>query len=269
VEHAQAYPYSGSPLEWYLDYESRWVPLAKDQVLGVADDIADEVVWRLSAATGTSDPVEGERRLWAAQDQEQLPLWVADRLRARNVYYSPESLFSRSFDPDLHVVPGTVHLDCDQLVWIFLHVAWRLDLAMSAVPSPMHVYLRYAGPEGQAPLWVETTQFRRVDEDGNRVDFMGEGIGETFFIDEDYYPSGRGGTYATQEIATAAGFWAPWAERDIRDRGERDGRRRAQRRGRADHGGARGARRGLAGGDAREQPVPPPSRGGERGLAEA
>ncbi len=217
VERATAYPYSGSPLAWYLDYEGRWVDLPKDDVLAVGDAIADEVAWRLAAATGEDDPVEAERALWAAGRERELPLWIAASLRDRNVYYSPESLFSRSFDPEVHVLPDTVHLDCDQLAYVFLHVAWRLDLAMAAVPSPMHVYLRYGGPDGQAPMWVETTRFRHIDIAGDRVDFMGRGIGEDFFIDADYYPSGRGGSWASAEVVDAAGLYQPWEERDIRD----------------------------------------------------
>jgi hypothetical protein len=217
VASATAYPYEGSALAWYLDYEDRWVDLEKDDVLAVADSIAEDVAWKLVAATDIVDPVEAERALWAAGRQEELALWIADALRERNVYYSVESLFSRSFDPDVHVLPDSVHLDCDQLTYLFLHVAWRLDLAMAAVPSPMHVYLRYGGPDGQAPLWVETTRFRHIDVDGNRVDYMGKGIGESFYIDGDYYPSGRGGSWASGEVVDAAGLYQPWTERDIRD----------------------------------------------------
>lgn len=217
VERATAYPYAGSPLEWYLDYEDRWVDLPKEDVLAVADRIAENTAWRLAAATGSPDPVEGERRLWADGRAKELPLWIAEELRGLNAFYSPESLFSRSFDPEVHTVPDTIHMDCDQLVYLYLHVAMRLDLAMSAVPSPMHVYLRYAGPSREPPIWVETTQFRHIDINGQRVDFMGAGIGEDYFIDEQYYPSGRGGTWASSEITIAAGYYTPWTDRDIED----------------------------------------------------
>ncbi|MFN7142781.1 MAG: hypothetical protein ACK4YP_03325, partial [Myxococcota bacterium] len=217
VANAKTFPYAGSPLGWYLDYEGQWVDLPKDDILAVADDIADEVAWQLAAATGTPDPVEGERILWAEGRQEELPLWIARSLRARNVFYSPESLFSRSFDPDVHVLPDTVHLDCDQLVYLYLHVAWRLDLAMAAVPSPMHLYLRYGGPGGEAPLYVEAIRFRHVDVNGERVDYLGQGLGEDYFIDADYYPSGRGGSWASAAVVDAAGLYAPWTERQIRD----------------------------------------------------
>lgn len=217
VAAATDYPYTGSPLAWYLDYEGRFVSLPEDDILAVADAIADDVAWRLTAATGETDPVAAERALWAQGRGRALPLWIAAALRDRHAFYSVESLFSRSFNPDIHVLPETIHLDCDQLVYVFLHVAWRLDLAMSAVPSPLHVYLRYAGPDGEPPLWVETTQFRRIDVNGGRVDFMGRGIGEEFFIDAAYYPSGRGGSWADPAVVSAAGLYQPWTERDIRD----------------------------------------------------
>ena len=212
-----AYPYGGSPFEWYLGYEEKWVPLPRDEILAVADTVADEVAWRLAAETGIADPVEGERRLWAAGREKELPLWIADVIRSRGAYYSPESLLSRSFDPAVHRVPDTIHLDCDQLVYLYLHVAWRLDLAMQAVPSPAHVYLRYASPEGDRDLYVETTQFRHVDVQGNYVDYMGQGIGKDYFIDPDYYSSGKGGTWASPELVDAAGLYQPWRERDIQD----------------------------------------------------
>jgi len=213
----EAYPYSGSPFLWYLEYESRWVPLPEAEIAAVADQVADEVAWKLAAETGEGDPVAAERQLWTEGRQTALPLWIAEALRGRGAFYRPESLLSRSFDPEIHALPDTVHLDCDQLVYLFLHVAWRLDLAMEAVPSPAHVYLKWSAPDGDAALYVETTQFRRVDVSGNRVDFMGQGIGEDFFIDPDYYASGKGGTWASDALVTAAGLYQPWRERDIRD----------------------------------------------------
>lgn len=218
VDHASAYPYSGSPLEWYLDYEGRFVPLDRELVLRMADEIAADVGWRLSAATGEADPVAAEAALWAAGNQKELPLWIAQNLRERGVFYHPESLFSRSFDPEVHGVgKNNVHLDCDQLAYVFAHVAMRLDLAMKVVPSVQHVYLRYDGPSGEAPLYVETTQFRSVDIDGNRIDYAGASIGEDFYVDADYYSSGRSGTWATASITAAAGLYEPSTEEDIRD----------------------------------------------------
>lgn len=217
VSAPTSYPYTGSPFAWYLEYESKWVDLPGDSILAVADAVASDVAWRLAAETGTADPIAGERLLWERGREQQLPLWIAASLRARGAFYSPESLLSRSFDPAVHVVPDTVHLDCDQLVYLFLHVGWRLDLAMEAIPSPFHVYLRYSGPDAARSIHVETTQFRHVDVRGDRVNYLGEGIGESFFIDADYHSSGRGGAWASDALRERAGLFLPWTERDIRD----------------------------------------------------
>lgn len=217
VAKAQDYPYSGSPVEWYLEVEGSWLPVDKPRILAVMDSIANDAAWELVAATGEADPVSAEAALWAAGEQKQLPLWIAAAMRKQEFYYNAEALFSRSFDPGLHRGDAWVHLDCDQLVYAFMHVATRLDLAMKAIPSPYHVYLRYDGPSGEPPLFIETTQFRAIDGDGTRVSFDGQTIGEEFFMAEDYYSSGRGGTWASPEITAAAGLYQPWTEKELND----------------------------------------------------
>lgn len=217
VEDATNYPYEGSPVAWYLDAEKQFIPLPEAQVLGFMDKVADDVAWALASETGEGDPREAEVALWAAGRQKELPVWIADSLRRRGVFYSRESLFSRSFDPAVHRTPDAVHLDCDQLVYAFTHVAWRLDLAMKPVLAPYHMYLRYDGPGGEPPIYVETTEFRNVVVTEYSVDYLGEKLGEQFIIAEDYYPSGRGGTWANDTIREAAALYQPMAERDIKD----------------------------------------------------
>ncbi len=206
------YAYDGSPLEWYVEYESRWIPeLPKPAIHAFADGVAEDVAWRLAAATGEGDPADAERALWASGRGREIAAWIADALRRRAVFYRPEALFSRSFDPDLHRVPSTVHLDCDQLVYVFTHVAWRLDLDMRPIPAPMHMYLRYGAPDGGDDLvWVEATQFRTRDDD-EPFD------ADAFFVDASFHPSGRGGSRATPGLVEAAGLYQPYEERDIRD----------------------------------------------------
>lgn len=217
VERATNYPYTGSPVAWYLETEGKFVALPEDRILGFMDKVADDVAWALASETGESDPEGAERALWAAGRQQELPVWIADSLRRRGVFYSVESLFSRSFDPAVHRTPDAVHLDCDQLVYAFAHVGWRLDLAMKPIIAPYHMYLRYDGPAGEAPIYVEATEFRDVIVSEYAIDFEGEKLGEDFIIDADYYPSGRGGTWASERIRSAAGLYEPMAERDIRD----------------------------------------------------
>ena len=213
------YPYTGSPLRWYADYEDRWLDLDLDAITGFADGVASDVAWRLAVEARTADLDAAERVLWEQKRQSQIPLWIAAAIRRRGVFYHGESLLSRSFDPELNVVPDTIHLDCDQLVYVFLDVAEQLDLAMFAVPSPIHMYLQYDAPEKGAgeSLTLETTAFRKVDIDGNHIDFLGEGLGENFFIDADFHASGRSGTGATPAMIEAARYYQPAEERIIRD----------------------------------------------------
>lgn len=213
------FQYSGSPLLWYAEYEDQWLELDVGAITDFADGVASDVAWRLVVEAGTSDLAAAERNLWDAKKQSQIPLWIAEAIRRRGVFYHGESLLSRSFDPEANVVPDTIHLDCDELVYVFLHVAEQLDLAMYAVPSPIHMYLQYDGPGKMAAkeLTIETTAFRRVDIDGNHIDYMGEGLGEDFFIDADFHSSGRSGTGATPDMIEAARFYEPAQERIIRD----------------------------------------------------
>ncbi|MCB9739548.1 MAG: hypothetical protein H6747_09795 [Deltaproteobacteria bacterium] len=214
VATADRYPYSGSPYGWYLAEEARFVALDQRAALAFADTVAEEVTWQLAAETGISDVRAAERALWAAGDGAAIPRWIAAALRRHGVVYHEESLFSRSFDPKLHLVPGTVHMDCDQLVYLFLHVAWRLDLQMLAMPAPLHLYLRYNGPDGEV-VTVETTRFRPLRR--RRGTAEDDSLGEGFLIDEDHYSSGRAGAWASADLIRAAGLYTPWTERDIRD----------------------------------------------------
>ena len=216
-------PYPWSPLERYAAYEAKFVDFDAAAIGAFADRIAEEVGWQMMAKTGAGDVQTAEVALWLAGEQRRVPLWIAEALRARGVFYQPESLLSRSFDPWRHTGEAEIHLDCDQLTHLFSHVALRLDLGVHEVPSPMHMYLLYQPPAGlpsresAAPLWIEATSFRRVDVQGNHVDWMGAGIGEDFFIDADYHPSGKGGSYASRAITEAAGFYRPADARYLED----------------------------------------------------
>lgn len=213
------YPYPDSPFLEYLAYEGRFVQFDQDRVSAFADELAEDVGWRMLIETGEGDVEGAERALWARGDARRVPLWIAYGLRSRGVFYHEESLLSRSFDPDLHDEEGRVHLDCDQLAHLYEHVAWRLDLDLQEIQSPFHVYLRYSPPKDVSgdPLTVEATNFRRVDMDGNRVDFLGEGVGADYLIDPDYHSSGKSGTYASPELIAAAGLYQPATARDVSD----------------------------------------------------
>lgn len=207
---AEDYPLPGSPLAWYAAYEAQFLPLQEEAVLSLGDAIARDVAWELANAAGTGDLAAAERALWEAGREREIIGWIARELRDRGVFYHEESLLSRSFDPTLHRVPGAVHLDCDQLVWMMLHVGRALDLGFYAVPAPFHAYLTYAPPTGldRPALTVETTAFRDPE--------TGE-AGDGLFVAPDHYREGRNGAWATEELSAAAGFFEPMDEAWIRD----------------------------------------------------
>ncbi len=219
VETREDYAYPGSPFLEYLAYEGRFLTIDASRASEFADAIAAEVGWSMLAESGEATVGEAERALWEEGKAQQIPLWIARALRSRGAFYYPESLLSRSFDPELHLDEDLVHLDCDQLAHLFAHVAWRLDLDIREVQSPMHVYLQYLPPEGVSAdlLTIEATNFRQVDVAGNHVDFMGEGIGEEYFIEPDHHASGRSGTYASEELVAAAGLYEHATARDLSD----------------------------------------------------
>jgi hypothetical protein len=213
------YSYSMSPLQRYAEYEASFLRFDSAAPTRFADAIAEEVGWRMMAWTDSPDVHQAEQRLWERGEQDRIALWIAHGLRSRGAFYHVESLLSRSFDPALHDTEGALHLDCDQIAHVFLHIGQRLDIDLREFGSPMHIYLQLRPPAGveATPLYIEGTNFRRIDVDGRRVDFMGEGIGEDYFIDEDHYPSGEGGTWASPDFAAAAGLYAPATDRDIED----------------------------------------------------
>ena len=211
VQTRRDYAYPDSPFLQYLRYERSYLPFDEAAAADFADSVAEDVGWRMLAATGAADVAAAEAALWADGQGQKIPLWIAHSLRDRGVFYHPESLLSRSFDPDLHDDQGRVHLDCDQLAHLYAHVGQRLDLNLVEIESPFHVYLQYNPPAGTTaePLTIEATNFRTVDIDGHRVDYLGEGIGEDYFIDADHHASGKSGTYAARSLIEAAHLYEP------------------------------------------------------------
>lgn len=213
------YAYQGSPFLRYLAIERRLVDFDDAVIARFADDVAQEVAWRMLVETGADDVSAAELALWRDGDARLIPLWIADALKFRGVIYTTEALLSRSFDPGLHSGEASFHLDCDQLVHLFAHVAWRLDLDMREVRSPMHMYLRYQPPSGASgeALTVETTGFRTINVEGGEIDLLGEAPADDFFVAEDHYSSGRDGTWASAPLVAAAALYQPATDRDIDD----------------------------------------------------
>jgi len=208
VERAD-FTYPWSPFEHYLQIEAEGHPLDVERATAWVDDIATEVGLRMITESGARDVDAAERALVAAGRQRDIPLWIARALRDRGVFYHIESLMSRSFDPARHRHGDEVHLDCDQLVYVFEHVAYRLDLDMRVMPAAMHAYVHYLPPKGGEGelLVVETTEFGEYTEDlrgRERYD-----LGTDFFVPDDWHRKGKGGTWASRALTEAGHLYEP------------------------------------------------------------
>jgi hypothetical protein len=154
--------YEGSPLAAYLAYEKGFIDFDDAAVLAMADRVAEEVAWKMLITTKTEDVAEAERLMWQWGEEatdgpsgpgtlpneqaRKIMSWTAAQLIRENVYYGAETLFSNSFDGHRSDARGDGHIDCDQISHIFLHVAWRLDLDVREVLSPLHIYVTYSRP---------------------------------------------------------------------------------------------------------------------------
>jgi hypothetical protein len=177
------FPVDTSPFAAALALDDAATPEARARMLTAADAVAGELGWWLLSETGTTDVHAAESALWARDhDPDALAQRWARELRVAGVYSRPA--FGVHFDPAPDHSPTYVHPD--ELLWVFLHVAWRLDLRASVVPSPVHWYVLLREPGGAGVRGVETTCFRCPDDAEPSV-----GLRLTFA--EDFYPSGVGG----------------------------------------------------------------------------
>ena len=210
----QRYSYSFSPIEAYLEYEKRFLPVDDELVRLLVDGIAEEVGWRMLLATGEESPRAAEAALWARGEGRKIPEWIAEELAQVGVIYAQETLLSRSVDPALHE-GALYHMDCDLLSHVFLHTGYRLDLDFREVNSPLHTYLFYGGPGGDE-LYIEPTAFRQTTIRDGMVEVGRIGIAPGFFIRKDYHRQ-SGQVRASPELVEAAGFYQISTERDMRD----------------------------------------------------
>ena len=214
TEQHQRYTYGFSPIEAYLDYEQRFLPVDSELVQLLVDGIAEEVGWRMLLATGEESPVRAEAELWSRGEGRRIPEWIAEELARIGVIYAQETLLSRSVDPALHE-GALYHMDCDLLSHVFLHTGYRLDLDFREVNSPLHTYLFYSGPDG-GELYIEPTAFRQTTIRDGMVEVGRIGVAPGFFILQDHHRQ-RGQVRASPELVEAAGFYQISTERDIRD----------------------------------------------------
>jgi hypothetical protein len=185
------HPYPDSPLAEALRLEEQLGPTDRDAVLAWADDLAHDMGLWLLRETGSTDVAAAEDALWDAARQDAFALELARQLRNREVYARQQHRLSGIDGPPLYVHP-------DELAWIGAHVAFRLDLRMRLLRSPVHHYLVWTSPSGQLGRTVELTNFRRVDALGKLVASDEPSVGRRLIGPEDLFPSGAGGIHELQ-----------------------------------------------------------------------
>lgn len=184
-------PYTHSPLARALALEAQLGPTDADAVLAWADDLARDMgLWLLREA-GTGDLAVAEDTLWDEARQDDFAVELARQLRLREVYARKQNRLDAIDGPPLTLHP-------DELAWIGAHVAWRLDLRMHLVRSPIHHYLVWTSPSGKLGRMVDLTNFRRVDGLGKLVESDEPSVGRRLVGPEDLYPSGAGGIHELQ-----------------------------------------------------------------------
>jgi hypothetical protein len=172
------FPYRDSPLARALALDPARTDDERERSLRAADDLARELGWWWIDRAGVGDIDAAERAAW---DPDAFAARWAEAVRDRRVY--ARAAVGGAFLP---APPEPTYVHPDELVWLFLHVAWRLDLRAEAVPSPVHVYALLREPGGERVRGVEPTCFR-CSEDGE------PGVGVKLTFPEDFFSSGVGG----------------------------------------------------------------------------
>ncbi len=182
-----------SPLEDYLDYEySLRQDFDKERVRHFADNVSNTVALRLVRGANARS-LDDALRLYRTglKNKGKLMKVVAGVLRDAGVVYGEEQSLARAFDPAIHVGGNFSHLDCDLLVYTFMHVAYRLGLPLEMEKTPDHAYLRW--DDKVHKFAIEATEFRSQEpikgRNGVIVGYRkdGKGLGENFFPDANHY----------------------------------------------------------------------------------
>ncbi len=188
------HPYRDSPLGASLALEEALrsgsgpqEEVATEEVLAFADAIAEELGFWLLARTGASDVQLAEERLWESEQVDALVYRWAALLQERQVYSRASRRLSAGVPSS-----GAVYAHPDEILLLFAHAAWRLDLAASLVRSPVHLYVHLRNPSGEGVRGVEPPCFRRVDRFGDPSGSDERCQGPRLTFDEHHHPRGLG-----------------------------------------------------------------------------
>jgi hypothetical protein len=161
-----------------------------DGLLAFADDIARDLGFWLLARTGASDIEAAERALWEREHEpDAFAVAWAGELQRRKVYAREAERLSDGVEPEGRYR----YAHPDELVLLLLHVAWRLDLGIDLVRSPVHRYATWREPGGPGLRGIEPTCFQRVDMLGKVVPSDEPSVGRRLTFPPEHYPSGAGG----------------------------------------------------------------------------
>lgn len=207
-----------SPVERQLAVESELLGVDVQHIQDVVDHIAREATWTVLIAAGESDIREAEKRLWEMGRQAVIIEEIARQLRLAHVIYGVEETFFRGFDPDANA-GNFVHLDCDLISHVFMHVAREMDLDVREHNAPLHVYLSYGPPKGSLGerLYIEPTEFRSTLKLDGVVDKRGQELGLGFWVHEDYHRTSRHTVHAARSVIESAGYYEFSTDRDMED----------------------------------------------------
>jgi hypothetical protein len=214
--------YPESPLAVSLELEAGFTEVDREGVVTFADALARDLGFWLLARTGTGSVEAAEQALWAEPGgPDAFAVAWALRMQDLNLYARDTQRLSAGVKPE-----GFRYAHSDELALLLAHVAWRLDLGMDLVRSPVHRYVLWRqpgspaldgplgpgspaldgplgpgspaldgplGPGGDRLRGIEPTCFRRVDVLGDLVPSEEPSVGRRLVFPPEHYPSGAGG----------------------------------------------------------------------------
>ncbi|MBS3123519.1 hypothetical protein J4437_02685 [Candidatus Woesearchaeota archaeon] len=205
------YPYGFSPAVEGVEYEYSYLQdFDKQRILWFFDNISNTTARKLMKAANSDNLEETLNRYKSTiEGKGEIIKAVASSLREAKIIYHEEGLWNKAFDPKLHR-GDFFHLDCDLLVYTFLHVASRLDLPLYAVHAPNHLYLKWRDIEHN--FAIEATEFRNKEVQGDYINMAGKNLGKDFFPSDNYL---RGKYIVDKNFQDHARFFETLPEVDL------------------------------------------------------
>lgn len=209
IENPSHFPYPFSPWERYATLEEALlqefnIPTdaflrQSKRIIQTGDALADQVAETLLDQQHTRDIQKASQGM----DRAEYMKTIAQKMTEAGLFYTEESLLTRSFDPRIHE-KGQAHLDCDLIAYLMCHIGRKHDVEMYLIEGPLHAYLwvPIPGSKDQGYM-IEPTEFRKIETRGSVMDLAGQGIGEYFFTTPERQRE-HGGIRTTPEFEKVA-----------------------------------------------------------------